>query len=184
MFFKKDHYFNLANIITYINLICGIIAIDFIIHGDYNSAIILAWISGMLDILDGKIAKKFNISSDFGVQLDSFVDFISFVIMPSMFIFYVIYVNIFFQEMILAVALIIYIICGLQRLISFNLNRKEEEGSNNKFFTGVPTPLGAILLWVLYLLYTFQILENIYLISSLIIAIGLSFHSKLKIPHP
>ena len=183
MFFNKNHYFNLANIITYLNLICGIIAIDFIIHGNYRTAIILAWIAGVLDILDGKIAKKFNISSDFGIQLDSFVDFISFIIMPSLLIFYAFFTNILFEEIVLGVSLVIYIICGLQRLISFNLEKNKEK-ENSKFFIGIPTPLGAILLWLIYLLYSFELVENIYFISFLIINIGLSFQSKIKIPHP
>jgi len=51
-------------------------------------AIILAWIAGALDILDGKVARHFKLSTEFGVQLDSYADFISFVIMPSFLLYY------------------------------------------------------------------------------------------------
>ena len=80
--FDKENRFNLANIITFGNISFGVIAIYFIVEGNFFVAIILAWIAGAFDIADGKVARKFNLSTEFGVQLDSFADFLSFVIMP------------------------------------------------------------------------------------------------------
>jgi len=81
--YDKDDRFNIANLITFANIACGVIAIYFITKGDFFTAIILAWIAGAFDIADGKVARKYNLSTEFGVQLDSFADFLSFVIMPS-----------------------------------------------------------------------------------------------------
>jgi CDP-diacylglycerol--serine O-phosphatidyltransferase len=88
MLFDKDNRFNLANLITFGNIACGLIAIHFIINGDYFTAIILAWIAGGLDIADGKVARKYNLSTEFGIQVDSYADFISFVVMPSFLLYY------------------------------------------------------------------------------------------------
>jgi len=183
MLFDKNNRFNLANLITFGNIAAGLIAIHFIVHGDFFTAIILAWIAGALDIADGKVARKYNLSTEFGIQVDSYADFISFVVMPSFLLYYAITANgTGSEEFILGLIFIAYIISGLRRLIEFNM--KSEEGTVAKFFEGVPTPLGAILLWVLYLLFSYDVISNAYLIGLFVAVIAWSLNSKLKIPHP
>ncbi len=180
--YDKDNRFNLANIVTFANITFGVVAMYFIQEGNFMVAIILAWIAGGFDILDGKIARKYNLSCEFGVQLDSFADFISFVVMPAFLLFYALEKSNGFELFIAGLVFIYYIISGLRRLIEFNL--KSEAGSVTKFFEGVPTPLGAILLWGLYLLYTFSIIHNIFVILLLVVGIAYLLNSKVKIPHP
>jgi len=183
MLFDKDNRFNLANLITFGNIAAGLIAIHFIVHGDFFTAIILAWIAGGLDIADGKVARKYNLSTEFGIQVDSYADFISFVVMPSFLLYYAITANATgVQELILGLLFIVYIVSGLRRLIEFNM--KSEEGEVAKFFEGVPTPLGAILLWVLYLLFAYEWVSNPWIIGVFVAVIAWSLNSKLKIPHP
>jgi CDP-diacylglycerol--serine O-phosphatidyltransferase len=67
-------------------------------------------------------------------------------------------------------------------LIEFNL--KVDAGEVAKYFEGVPTPLGAILLWVLYLLYSYGVVANPYVIASLVVVIAWALNSKIKIKHP
>ncbi len=180
--FDKHNHFNLANIVTFANISLGIVAMYFIQQGNFPVAIILAWIAGAFDILDGKIARKYHLSCEFGVQLDSFADFISFVVMPSFLLFYALTKHNSFETLIAGVIFLYYIISGLRRLIDFNL--KSEAGSVTKYFEGVPTPLGAILLWVLYLLYSYEIVSNVYIILLFVVVIGYLLNSKVKIPHP
>jgi CDP-diacylglycerol--serine O-phosphatidyltransferase len=179
---ERDNRFNLANIVTFANITLGIVAIYFIQQGNFTVAIVLAWIAGAFDILDGKIARRFNLSCEFGVQLDSFADFISFVVMPSFLLFYALEKSTPFETVLTGLVFIYYIISGLRRLIEFNL--KSEAGSVTKYFEGVPTPLGAILLWVLYLIYTYHIVHNLYSILASVILIGWLLNSRVKIPHP
>jgi len=183
--YNKDNRFNIANMVTYLNITAGIMAIFFIVKGDFFTAIVLAWIGGACDIIDGKLARKYKLSTEFGIQLDSFADFLSFVVMPAFLLFYAVrfYSEIsIFEELILGLVFIWYIISGLRRLIEFNL--KVDAGEVEKFFEGVPTPLGAILLWVLYLLNAYDIVSSGYLVASLVMVIAWSLNSKLKIPHP
>jgi CDP-diacylglycerol--serine O-phosphatidyltransferase len=181
--FNKDNRFNIANLITFGNIAAGIIAIHFIVNGDFFTAIILAWIAGALDIADGKVARKYNLSTEFGVQVDSFADFVSFVIMPSFLLYYAITKDSSgLQESILGAVFIFYIIAGLRRLIEFNINA--DVGEAAKYFVGIPTPLGAILLWILYLLFSYNIVTNSYVIGAMTLAIAWSLNSKLKIRHP
>ena len=183
MLFDKDNRFNLANLITFSNIACGLIAIHFIVHGDYLIAIVLAWIAGGLDIVDGKVARKYNLSTEFGIQVDSYADFISFVVMPSFLLYYAITAEASaVTQTILGIVFIFYILSGLRRLIEFNM--KSEEGNVVKHFEGVPTPLGAILLWILYLLFAYSILVNPYLFGILVLVIAWSLNSKIRIPHP
>ncbi len=183
--FEKNNRFNAANIISFGNIAAGVIAIYFIVQGNFFIAIILAWIAGGLDIADGKVARKYNLSTEFGVQLDSFADFISFVVMPSFLLFYALRGGSGLSgigEIIIGFIFIFYIISGLRRLIEFNL--KVDAGDVAKYFEGVPTPLGAILLWILYLLYSYAVIPNPYAIAVLVLAIAWALNSKIKIKHP
>ena len=183
--FDKDNRFNIANLVTYLNITMGVMAIYFIVKGDFFTAIVLAWIGGACDIADGKLARKYSLSTEFGIQLDSFADFLSFVVMPAFLLFYAVkqYVGISgVEELILGLVFIWYIINGLRRLVEFNL--KVDVGEVEKFFEGVPTPLGAILLWVLYLLTAYGLINSGYIIAILVTTIAWSLNSKLKIPHP
>ena len=183
--FDKHNRFNIANLVTYLNITMGVMAIYFIVKGDFFTAIVLAWVGGACDIADGKLARKYNLSTEFGIQLDSFADFLSFVVMPAFLLFYAVKeytVVSSMEEVILGLVFIWYIVNGLIRLVEFNL--KADEGEVAKFFDGVPTPLGAILLWVLYLLTAYGVLSSGYVVALLVTAIAWSLNSRLKIPHP
>lgn len=180
--YNKNSHFNLANLITFANISAGIIALYFIQQGNFFIAIVLAWLAGMLDIMDGKIARKYNLSCEFGIQIDSFADFISFVIMPSFLLFYAMEKESGFEIFIAGMVFIYYIISGLRRLIEFNI--QSQEGEVAKYFVGIPTPLGAILLWMLYLIYSYGVITNIYLILLMVTVIASLLNSKVRIPHP
>jgi CDP-diacylglycerol--serine O-phosphatidyltransferase len=183
--FNKHNRFNAANMITFGNIACGVIAMYLIQQNNFTPAIIIAWIAGALDIADGKVARKYNLSTEFGVQVDSFADFLSFVVMPSFLLFYATryYVEMSgISELVLGIVFIWYIIAGLRRLVEFNLN--VDAGSVEKYFEGVPTPLGAILLWFVYLMVVFGWISSGYIVVLLVLIIAWSLNSKLRIPHP
>lgn len=180
--FDKHHHFNLANLATFFNIAAGVLAIYFLTHQEFFGAALFAWIAGAFDIVDGKIARKYNLSTQFGVQLDSFADFLSFVVVPTMFIFFAIIdgKELHLNTLFVAFAFIYYIISGLRRLIQFNINA--DVGNVEKYFTGIPTPLGAILLWCVYLVWLTGFLNDYIVLSSMIL-IGYLLNSKIKIPH-
>jgi CDP-diacylglycerol--serine O-phosphatidyltransferase len=181
--YDKNSHFNLANLFTFANITAGVLALYFISESNFFYAALFAWIGGAFDIFDGKIARKYNLSTEFGVQLDSFADFLSFVLVPIIFIYFAIFKELMSEHWLLVgVVSIYYIICGLRRLVAFNLNN--DAGSLQKYFVGVPTPLGAILLWVLYLLNYFNIINSIYIVAAIIALIGYLLNSKIKVKHP
>ena len=77
-------------------------------------------------------------------------------------------------------AFVYYVISGLRRLIQFNINA--EEGEVAKYFVGIPTPLGAILLWLVYLIFLTGFVSETFVLI-LMIVIGYLLNSKIKIPH-
>jgi len=181
--YTSTSHFNLANLFTFVNIGAGLIATYFITQNNFVVAIIFAWIGGAFDIFDGKIARKYNLSNEFGIQLDSFADFLSFVLVPVFLIFQASYAtSLHGLWMFLAsITTIYYVISGLRRLIHFNIHA--DAGEVDRYFTGVPTPLGAILLWLVYLGNIYGLIESSTVIFLMLI-IGWSLNSKLKVPHP
>jgi len=180
--FKAENNFNLANLFTFVNISAGVIAIYFITEGLYNWAVLSAWIGGAFDIFDGKIARKYQLSTEFGVQLDSFADFLSFVVVPVMLIYFAVFKDSDISLLLVGLITVFYVIAGLRRLINFNL--KSDAGTVEKFFEGVPTPLGAILIWFSFLSWQFEIVTEPIFIALWIAVIGYLLNSKVKIPHP
>jgi len=183
--FTPKHHFNLANIVTFLNITCGILAIYFLTHQEFFGAALYAWCAGAFDILDGKIARKYQLSTEFGVQLDSFADFLSFVIVPVMFIYFGVIDGKeihFLNTSYVAFAFIYYVISGLRRLVQFNIDN--DAGKVSKYFTGVPTPMGAILLWLIYLGWVYELIPNENIVLFGMIIVGYLLNSKIKIPHP
>ncbi len=176
-------HFNLANLFTMVNIASGLMATYFITQNNFFLAIVLAWIGGAFDIFDGKIARKYKLSNEFGVQLDSFADFLSFVLVPVFLIFQAVYAVDLggFWLIVASMVSIYYVISGLRRLIHFNINT--DVGEVDKYFTGVPTPLGAILLWLVYLAFTYAVIPSL-LVILLMGTIGWLLNSKVKVPHP
>lgn len=181
--YTPESHFNLANLFTFVNITAGLMAVYFITQNNFVIAIALAWVGGAFDIFDGKIARKYNLSNEFGIQLDSFADFLSFVLVPVFLIFQAVYAS-SLDGLLLTVAStvsIYYVISGLRRLIHFNIHA--DVGEVEKYFTGVPTPLGAILLWLVYLTNAYNILPA-FIVILLMALIGWTLNSKIKVRHP
>ena len=177
---RSSSHFNLANLFTMVNITCGLLATYFITQNNFVYAIVLAWVGGAFDIFDGKIARKYALSNEFGIQLDSFADFLSFVLVPTFLIFQAVYSTLEGAALAAtAIGSIYYVISGLRRLIQFNINA--DAGEVAKYFTGVPTPLGAILLWLTYMSAPFITWIGVLV---LMVFIGALLNSKVKIPHP
>ena len=140
---KKTRYL-LPNILTLAGVCLGISSIKFSIDGNYSLAVTLILIASILDALDGRIARLIKGTSDFGKELDSLTDFVSFGIAPAFILYFWELNN--YGKLGWAITLI-YSVCCVLRLARFNLTRIESTDDwKNNFFEGIPSPAGGILI--------------------------------------
>ena len=125
-----------ANILTLFNLSLGGFAIISVMNHQLNLSLLLIFLAALADRFDGIVARKFNIESELGKQLDSMCDIISFGVAPALLLYEGILIEFGAPG---AAFTILYIACGAYRLARFNISE------NNGYFTGVPiTVAGCI----------------------------------------
>ena len=132
----------LPNAITLIGVCIGLSSIKFSIDGNFVIAIIAILFAGLMDALDGRIARLIKGTSKVGKELDSLTDMISFGVAPA-FIMYFWKLNELGRFGWLVC--LIYVICVALRLARFNVNTGGEPSWRDNFFEGVPSPAGGIL---------------------------------------
>jgi len=171
---KLDLRVLLPNVITLSGLSFGLSSIRFALESDFNLAIICILFAGLCDALDGMLARHLQSESDLGAQLDSLSDFLSFGIAPGL----LIYMSIFNQASIGAFAALAFIIFSCLRLALYNVRlekSKTYDGEPDYFFSGIPTPAGAILV-ILPLTHSFMgydwAYENLNFVAGYIILIS------------
>ena len=140
---KKTRYL-LPNILTLGGVCLGISSIKFSIDGNYSLAVIFILLAAILDALDGRIARLIKGTSEFGKELDSLTDFVSFGIAP-VFILYFWELNNYGK--LGWVITLIYSVCCVLRLARFNLTKIDDQQLwKSNYFEGVPSPAGGILI--------------------------------------
>jgi len=140
---KKTRYL-LPNILTLGGVCLGISSIKFSIDGNYSLAVTLILFAAILDALDGRIARLIKGTSEFGKELDSLTDFVSFGIAPVFVLYFWELSN--YGKLGWAITLI-YSVCCVLRLARFNLTKVDENQEWKKnFFEGIPSPAGGLLI--------------------------------------
>ena len=170
----------LPNMFTLVGVCIGLTSIKFAFDERFGLAIICIIVAGLIDSLDGRIARLIKGTSQVGKELDSLTDVISFGVAPA-FIMY------FWQLNTLGrvgwLICLVYVICVALRLARFNVNSETQPSWKDNFFEGVPSPAGGILV-LMPLIYSkseIQILniDNSYFVPILFILISLLLISKL-----
>ena len=140
---KKTRYI-LPNILTLVGVCLGISSIKFSLDLNFKMAVIFIILAAILDALDGRIARLIKGTTDFGKELDSLTDFVSFGIAPAFIIYFWELNN--YGKLGWAVTLI-YSVCCVLRLARFNLTKHgDNESWKQNYFEGVPSPIGALLI--------------------------------------
>lgn len=130
----------IPNMITVAATCAGLTGVRFAIDEKWEFAVVAIIVAGVLDALDGRMARLLNSASDFGAELDSLSDFVSFGVSPALILY-------FWSLSSLggigwAACLFLAICCGL-RLARFNTNIGKLPPYAYNYFTGVPAPAGA-----------------------------------------
>ena len=136
--------FVFPNAITLASVLCAMSSMYVVSSGagEVSSISLGAWLliaSMVCDAADGRVARIFNAQSEFGVQLDSLADAISFGVAPAWLVFHWGLTPLGFGGVVVS---FVYVGCALMRLARFNV-AAASEGAKPRFFTGLPSPLAA-----------------------------------------
>ena len=132
----------LPNMLTLIGVCIGLSSIKFALDAKFELAIIAIIFAGLIDGLDGRIARLIKGTSKVGKELDSLTDVISFGVAPSFIMYFWSLNNLGKFGWLLC---LIYVVCVALRLARFNVNSNAEPSWKDTFFEGVPSPAGGIL---------------------------------------
>src|SRR5258708_31817377 len=132
------------NVLSGLALCAGMTAIRFAVNGDFQYAVFAIIAAGIFDGLDGRLARLLKATTQFGAELDSLADFISFGVAPAT----VLYLWTMAPLHSVGWAIVLfYAVCCALRLARFNTQLVTERPPwTANFFSGAPAPAGAGLL--------------------------------------
>jgi len=142
----------LPNAITLIGVCIGLTSIKFAIDGKFTIAIIAILFAGLMDALDGRIARLIKGTSKMGKELDSLGDVISFGVAPALIMYFW---NLQYLDKLGWFVCLTYVVCVALRLARFNANSEEEPAWRDNFFEGMPSPAGGIIV-LMPLIFSFS----------------------------
>ncbi len=198
MGFKK----HIPNFVTLLNLFSGCIAVIFAVYGNFVVAAIFVFLGIFFDFFDGLLARKLNVQSPLGIQLDSLADLVTSGVVPGIIMFKLISLTIDapdystysdswnsifhwqgFKLSILPLFGLLIPLASAYRLAKFNLDEDQQT-----YFKGLPVPANTLMILSLPLILEYQ---NNDIINSIIInkwfLIGLTLlscyllNSKIKL---
>jgi CDP-diacylglycerol--serine O-phosphatidyltransferase len=171
---QRKSIYILPNLFTAASLFCGFYAIISAMGERFEAAAIAIFLSGILDGLDGRVARLTRSTSQFGIEFDSLSDLVAFGVAPALLAF----------QWDLApfgrlgwLAAFMFVVCGALRLARFNVQKSVEDPS---YFKGLPIPAAACFIASLVLFVSFwegdletrslPILGTIYLLSFFMVS--------------
>ena len=142
------------NFITLLNLLSGGIAVIFAVKGDLSIAALFVFFGIFFDFFDGFLARKLNVSSEMGLQLDSLADLVTSGLAPALVLVNLIELSILPSQdanCFLPYLGLLVLLCSAYRLAKFNISTEQSQ-----FFIGLPTPANALLIMSLPLVLDYQ----------------------------
>ncbi|MBR3418702.1 MAG: CDP-alcohol phosphatidyltransferase family protein [Oscillospiraceae bacterium] len=178
-------YYDYTVILTYFGMLSAFSGILCAINEQFRKAVICLLIAGCCDLFDGAVAStKERTKSEkcFGIQIDSFSDLISFGVLPAVFLY-----MFSGKSGFSAASAALYTLLALIRLSFFNVTEEERQDSTNSRrtdFQGIPVTTAAMVLPLVYLMYTAGLFVNIQFFTGIMLMLGCGFISIIKIKKP
>ena len=169
------------NFITLLSLSSGFTSIRFSLNSEWELAIYLILLATIFDFFDGWFARKLKSGSNFGAELDSLSDFVSFGVAPSCLIY------MWSTHSLGSLGwggTLFFVICSALRLARFtaDIYITNKPIDNNEFFVGLPSPAAAgLILLPLFIYFEFNLnfIKNGYLNLLITVIIGFMMISKI-----
>ena len=171
----------IPNAITILSLCCGLSSIRFSVVEEWRISIFLIIFAAILDFFDGWLASKLKGGSNFGAELDSLSDVISFGVAPSLLIYYWSMSEL--NSLGWSITLF-FAVCSALRLARFttDINLSPKTIDSNTYFVGIPSPGAAglsLLPIFVYIEFEFSFFKNAYLNLFNLGLIGFLMVSKI-----
>ncbi len=128
----------LPGLFTMANMFCGYACIVYSLRGDFETAAPFIGFAVVLDMLDGRIARMTGTASDFGVELDSLADVISFGVAPAILSFAW---GLSPMGRLGTFSGFVFVSAAAMRLARFNI--QSAAGGDKRYFVGMPSPAAA-----------------------------------------
>jgi len=190
----------IPNALTLLNLFSGLLAIIAVFRGYYDQAFLFVCLGIFFDFWDGFAARKFNTSSELGLQLDSLADMVTSGVVPGLMMFklfdyiqmndpkYMLTDETYYMGFVPYLGFLITL-ASCYRLAKFNIDERQTEN-----FIGLPTPSNALLImsipmiqyddqfqWLTDLLYNPYVLLGITILSAYLLNAEIKLFSlKMK----
>ena len=172
------------NAITSAALCSGLTGIRFATDGQWEKAVLAVILAGVLDGVDGRVARAMKAQSRFGAELDSLADNVSFGVAPALILFMWSLHDI--PQLGWLAALALAVCCAL-RLARFNarIDLADQPHKSAGFLTGVPAPVGAGLAFLplyLWIASGQAVFRNPLLVGVWIVVIAFLLISNIATP--
>jgi len=158
----------IPNLLTSLNLLCGVIGIVFTFNQGLTEAFYLILLAAVFDFFDGFAARLLKVKSDFGAELDSLADMVTFGVLPGIMLFQYLSIsqgNYFTPiyerstgDLIVSFIGFLVPIFSALRLAKFNIDTNQ-----TSHFLGLPTPANAIFIGSLGFIMEIQFNLNYYI---------------------
>jgi CDP-diacylglycerol--serine O-phosphatidyltransferase len=165
------------------NLFFGVFAIIAASRLEFVAAGVYVLLGGICDALDGRVARATNAGTEFGEELDSLVDAITFGLAPGMIMYFAVLNRSGWDW----VWVFLFAACAVLRLARFNI---EQAGSAKTYFQGLPSPAAGITLASYYWfsqssLYTYGAIADLkWHVLLRYLMVVLSFLMISNVPYP
>ncbi len=172
---KKSY---IPNSITALSLLSGFLSLIFTSKGDFQLAAVMIFAAAIFDLIDGIVARLLKTSSQFGVELDSLADIVSFGAAPAFLIFSFHFYKLDAIGIIISSFLLIF---GALRLARFNSQIEDLETKSD--FKGLPIPLSAITvaMFVYYVYNNGEFIKPLFYVSiPLVLILSFLMISNIK----
>ncbi len=192
----KDIKYFFPNVLTILNLLLGCVAIIIVFKGqnEYHAAWFIL-MAAIMDFLDGIVAKALDAKSEFGAQLDSMADMVSFGVAPSVMIFNWLnmvltklseqstyeWISANFVQTLIILCSLLFAVGAAIRLARFNVSASEKN-----YFEGLPTPAAALIIASIWLIINSEtkwitaLIWNIYFVFAVLVLLVVLMVSNLK----
>lgn len=161
---------HIPNTVTLLNLLCGCIAVIYAVYGNLIAATVFVFLGIFFDFFDGLLARKLNVQSPLGIQLDSLADVVTSGVVPGVIMFKLIslateaphlgeYTDTWttamhwkgFNMSVLPLIGLLIALASAYRLAKFNIDEDQQS-----YFKGLPVPANTLIIVSLPLILEYQ----------------------------